>query len=89
LSPSARSLDHKLHAYYHWVERNIDFNSLDNTSIDQFDAHQMNGRTLCSNVIKRSRKSEASWLACTKRCRAASLAYEALWHAHDAAGLEG
>jgi hypothetical protein len=34
-------LDHKLHAYYHWVERNIDFISLDNTTQEQFDADQM------------------------------------------------
>jgi Calcineurin-like phosphoesterase len=34
-------LDHKLHAYYHWVERNIDFISLDNTTPEQFDPDQM------------------------------------------------
>ena len=33
--------DHKLHAYYHWTERNIDFISLDNSTTDQFDPDQM------------------------------------------------
>ena len=33
--------DHKLHGYYHWVERNIDFISLDNSTPDQFDPDQM------------------------------------------------
>ncbi len=33
--------DHKLHAYYHWVERNIDFISLDNATPEQFDPDQM------------------------------------------------
>ena len=34
--------DHKLRAYYHWMERNIDFISLDNATPDQFDPEQMN-----------------------------------------------
>lgn len=33
--------DHKLHAYYHWIERNIDFITLDNSTPDQFDPDQM------------------------------------------------
>lgn len=33
--------DHKLHAYYHWIRRNIDFIALDNATTDQFDAEQM------------------------------------------------
>jgi hypothetical protein len=33
--------DHKLHAYYHWIERNIDFISLDNATSEQFDPDQM------------------------------------------------
>lgn len=33
--------DHKLHAYYHWIERNIDFISLDNATPEQFDPDQM------------------------------------------------
>lgn len=33
--------DHKLHAYYHWMERNVDFISLDNATQDQFDPDQM------------------------------------------------
>ncbi len=34
-------MDHKLHAYYHWIERNIDFISLDNATPEQFDPDQM------------------------------------------------
>ncbi|HUB81050.1 MAG TPA: hypothetical protein VMB03_19735 [Bryobacteraceae bacterium] len=33
--------DHAIHTYYHWVERNIDFISLDNASNDQFDDTQL------------------------------------------------
>jgi len=33
--------DHRLHAYFHWVERGVDFISLDNATPDQFDADQM------------------------------------------------
>jgi hypothetical protein len=35
------SADHKLHAYYHWMERNIDFITLDNSTPEQFDPDQM------------------------------------------------
>ncbi len=34
-------LDHKLHAYYHWVKDNVDFVTLDNASPDQFDDTQL------------------------------------------------
>jgi len=34
--------DHKLHSYYHWVQHNVDFISLDNATPDQFDPDQMN-----------------------------------------------
>jgi hypothetical protein len=33
--------DHKLHTYYHWVNRNVDFITLDDASPDQIDAAQM------------------------------------------------
>ena len=33
--------DHKLHAYEHWIERNVDFISLDNATPDEFDPDQM------------------------------------------------
>ena len=33
--------DHKLHAYYHWIERGVDFISLDNATPEQFDPDQM------------------------------------------------
>jgi len=33
--------DHKLHAYYHWMERNIDFITMDNATPDEFDPDQM------------------------------------------------
>jgi hypothetical protein len=35
------SSDRKLHAYYHWSVRNIDFIALDNSTPDQFDSDQM------------------------------------------------
>ncbi len=47
-SPSLRDqrlrdnpLDHRLRAYYHWVDRGVDFITLDNASADQFDAQQL------------------------------------------------
>jgi hypothetical protein len=33
--------DHVLKTYYHWIERGVDFISMDNASADQFDAGQM------------------------------------------------
>lgn len=33
--------DHKPRAYYHWVNRNVDFIALDNASMDQFDQAQL------------------------------------------------
>jgi hypothetical protein len=33
--------DHALRSYYHWVDRNVDFIALDNSSQDQFDADQL------------------------------------------------
>jgi hypothetical protein len=33
--------DRKLHAYYHWIDRGIDFVTLDNASQDQFDPVQL------------------------------------------------
>ena len=33
--------DHQLRAYYHWINRNIDFIAMDNASADQFDAAQL------------------------------------------------
>jgi hypothetical protein len=33
--------DHKLHTYYHWMEHNIDFISLDNATPEQFNPDQM------------------------------------------------
>jgi hypothetical protein len=33
--------DHKLHGYYHWISRNVDFITLDNATPDQFDAAQL------------------------------------------------
>ncbi len=33
--------DHRLRAYYHWVERGVDFIYLDNATPDQFDAAQV------------------------------------------------
>ena len=33
--------DHALRSYYHWVDHNVDFIALDNSSQDQFDADQL------------------------------------------------
>jgi hypothetical protein len=33
--------DHKIQTYYHWIERGVDFISLDNASHDQFDDAQL------------------------------------------------
>ena len=33
--------DHKLRTYYHWIENGVDFLSLDNASLDQFDEAQV------------------------------------------------
>ena len=48
--------DHKLRAYYHWVNRNIDFISLDNAGSDQFDAAQLKW---FHSVVNRDEKSPA------------------------------
>jgi hypothetical protein len=34
--------DHMLKTYYHWIDRGIDFITLDNSSTDQFDDNQLN-----------------------------------------------
>ena len=41
--------DHLLKTYYHWVDRGVDFITLDNASADMFDTNQM---TWFSNVLK-------------------------------------
>jgi Calcineurin-like phosphoesterase len=33
--------DRKLHSYYHWIQGNIDFITLDNVTLDQFDLAQL------------------------------------------------
>jgi hypothetical protein len=33
--------DHRLRGYYHWVERGVDFITMDNATVDQFDAAQV------------------------------------------------
>jgi len=94
--------DRKLHAYYHWRERNVDFISLDNSTPDQFDPDQM---TWLHGVLARDEASpqirtivvgmhEAlpGSVSRTHSMSESSLgdksgreAYEALWHARDAA----
>ncbi len=50
--------DHVLRTYYHWVDRNIDFITLDNASGDEFDRPQLNwfkaliGRDEASSQIR-------------------------------------
>ena len=46
--------DHKLRAYYRWVNRNIDFIALDNAGTDQFDAAQLKW---FHSVVDRDEKS--------------------------------
>jgi Calcineurin-like phosphoesterase len=46
--------DHQLRAYYHWVNRNIDFIALNNAGTDQFDAAQL---TWFQSVVNRDEKS--------------------------------
>jgi hypothetical protein len=95
-------LDHQLHAYFHWMERNVDFISLDNTTIDQFDAGQMRWlhavlardeaspeirtivvgmhEALPGSISRMHSMSESPIGDKTGR-----EAYEALWHAREAA----
>jgi hypothetical protein len=48
--------DRQLRAYYHWIDRNIDFIALDNASKDQFDAAQLKW---FHTVVDRDEKSAA------------------------------
>ncbi len=95
-------LDHQLHAYYHWIERNIDFISLDNSTPDEFDPGQMKWlhailardeaspeirsivvgmhEALPGSVSRMHSMSESSF-----GDKSGREAYEALWHAHEAA----
>ncbi len=95
-------LDHSLRGYFHWIERNIDFISLDNATPEQFDPGQMNWlravlardeaslavrtivvgmhEALPGSVSRLHSMSESP--AGGKSGRAA---YEALWHAQEAA----
>jgi hypothetical protein len=47
--------DHMLRAYYHWVNRNVDFIALHNAATDQFDAAQL---TWFQSVVNRDEKSD-------------------------------
>ncbi len=96
------SLDHKLHPYYHWIQRGIDFISLDNSTPDQFDPDQMQWlnavlardeasariRTIVVGMhealpgsLSRMHSMSASPLS----DKSGREAYEALWHAQQAA----
>jgi hypothetical protein len=94
--------DHKLHAYYHWRERNIDFISLDNATTEQFDPDQMKwlhavlARDEASpeihsivvgmhEALPGSTSNQHSMSASPLGNKSGLEAYEALWHAHDAA----
>jgi len=94
--------DHKLHAYYHWIERNIDFIALDNSTQEQFDPDQMNWlhavlardeasaqiRTIVIGMheaLPGSMSRMHSMSDSTLGDKSGREAYEALWHAHDAA----
>jgi Calcineurin-like phosphoesterase len=94
--------DRKLHAYYHWIERNIDFIALDNSTQEQFDPDQMNWlhavlardeaspqiRTIVAGMheaLPGSMSRMHSMSESTLGDKSGREAYEALWHAHDAA----
>lgn len=47
--------DHKLRAYYHWVNRNVDFIALNNAGTEQFEAAQV---TWLQSVVNRAEKSD-------------------------------
>jgi hypothetical protein len=47
--------DHKLRAYYHWVNRNVDFIALNNAGTEQFEAAQV---TWLQSVVNRDEKSD-------------------------------
>ena len=94
--------DHKLHAYYRWIERGVDFISLDNSTAEQFDPDQMKWlhsvlardeaspqirtivvgmhEALPGSITRMHSMSESKLSDASGR-----EAYEALWHAHDAA----
>jgi hypothetical protein len=94
--------DHKLHAYYHWIERNIDFIALDNATPDEFDPDQMQW---LHGVLARDEASAAirsivvgmhealpdstsrmhSMNESPRGALSGREAYEALWHAQQAA----
>jgi hypothetical protein len=94
--------DHKLHAYYHWVEHNVDFITLDNATVDQFDPDQMGWLRAVLARDESSREIQAivvgmhealpgsvsgmhSMSAGKLSDKSGREAYEALWHAHEAA----
>ncbi len=94
--------DHKLHAYYHWMERDIDFISLDNATQEQFDPDQMKWfhavlardeaspqiRTILVGMheaLPGSMSRMHSMSESPLGDKSGREAYEALWHAHDAA----
>ena len=94
--------DHKLHAYYHWIRRNIDFITLDNATPDQFDAAQLAWlqavleqdessseiQTIVVGMheaLPDSVASQHSMSSAPQGEKTGREAYEALWHARDAA----
>jgi hypothetical protein len=94
--------DHKLHAYYHWFERNIDFITLDNSTPDQFDPDQMKWlhqvlerdeaspqvRTIVVGMHEALPDSISRMHSMNESPRGTESgreAYEALWHAQEAA----
>lgn len=94
--------DHKLHAYYHWIEHNIDFITLDNSTPDQFDPDQMKWlhqvldrdaasprvRTIVVGMHEALPDSISRMHSMNESPRGTESgreAYEALWHAQEAA----
>jgi hypothetical protein len=96
------SLDHRLHPYYHWTQRGIDFISLDNSTPDQFDPDQMQWlhavlardeaspdiRTIVVGMheaLPGSMSRMHSMGGSPLSDKSGREAYEALWHAQQAA----
>jgi hypothetical protein len=94
--------DHKLRAYYHWINRNVDFITLDNATPEQFDPEQL---AWLRAVLHRDESSAGiqtivvgmhealpgsvsrshSMSEFTLGESSGREAYEALWHARQAA----
>jgi hypothetical protein len=60
--------DRKLKTYYHWVRGNVDFITLDNASVEQFDPGQLQWVKALIGRDEKSDRSGPSWWVCTRPC---------------------